>query len=136
MEIVMQPENSNCCGQACVASILGITLEKSIKLFGKRGCTSTKDVVGAFKKMNVPCAKKLVLLKKGVEKSDVCMVVLHAKGTNHTHWVVFLKATKDNGFNRDLYIDPAKGIHCGYQYPQVWETSFLPIDVKIMKGLL
>lgn len=41
---VRQPEESNLCGQACLAMILGTPLSVAIELVGKSGCTRASDL--------------------------------------------------------------------------------------------
>jgi len=131
---VKQPEPSNLCGQSCVAMIAGITLDESIKVFGKRSGTYTKDVITALQKLNISCGDKLIRISKTQKKSDFCMVVVRAKKfKRYDHWVVF----KDG-----QYYDPAIGIandlngdfHDPIAYKLQWyeferhETSYLPIN--------
>jgi len=49
MELVRQPFASNQCGQACVATICGITLEESLMIFRCKGQTRTKQVIAALR---------------------------------------------------------------------------------------
>lgn len=117
---IRQPSGSNLCGQASVAMIAGITLEKSIAVFGKRSCTTTKDVIRALRALGISCGNGLVRLKKGEQKSSVCMVVLHFEGAprSHGHWSVFYDG---------IYYDPASGVGDTYS-KEVRETSYLPIE--------
>lgn len=117
MQYVWQPVDSCLCGQACVAMLAGITLEKSIALFGSRASTSTKQVVAALNQLGIPNAGQLTRLKKGIEKPQTCMVVLHFEGSNDTHWTLW-----HNGF----FWDPAAGVFRAYS-DAVRQTSFLPI---------
>ncbi len=43
-----QPSGSKLCGQVCLALILGISLDESIKLVGHRHGTSTKELTKHF----------------------------------------------------------------------------------------
>lgn len=130
MKVVMQPHPSSCCGQACVATIANKTLEESIAVFGKASGTSTSDMVDALKKFNIPCASAIVRISKRNQKSDVCIVRLHFKDAKHTHWVVFVRKTDENGLPHDIYLDPSWGVMQGYHAEYVRETSFLPVYVK------
>jgi len=135
MIFVKQPHPSNCCGQACVAMLAGISLEESISVFGKRGGTSTKDVVFALRKLNIPCDDKLTRINKH-PKSDICIVVFRSKSDKRfSHWTVF---------NKGFYYNPAMGIGTSINEPhnnpftdewfayeiEVHETSFLPIYLE------
>lgn len=118
MRYVRQPEGSSLCGQACVAMLAGISLEESIAIFGSRGSTTTKQVVAVLDKLGIPNAGILTRLKKGVEKTPTCLVVLHFKGENHTHWTIW---------HRGVFWDPAVGVFGGYNAEYVRQTSFLPV---------
>lgn len=57
---VYQPVNSKLCGQACIATLLGITLEQACLLVGHERATSTKRIAETLTKvLNYPFAKKL-----------------------------------------------------------------------------
>lgn len=118
MNLVLQPEGSWLCGQACVAMVAGITLEQSIFTFGKRSGTSTKDVVNALKKLGIKCGEKLLLAKSN-DRPRFCMCVLHFKNAKSTHWTIW---------NEEYFIDPAIGYVYDYS-DDIWITSYLPIYV-------
>jgi len=69
MKLVRQPEGSSLCGQACVATIAGVSLEESIRAFdGTRGGTRTKQVINALRKFGIACGDKLLrITKKRIE---------------------------------------------------------------------
>lgn len=116
MTFMLQPEGSSLCGQTCVAMVADIPLEQSVSVFGKRGCTTTKDVVNALRKIGFNCGDKL-LLSKTNKKPDFCMCVLHYESLNQTHWSVW---------DGQQYVDPAYGILP--DYPEGFRvTSYLPI---------
>jgi len=133
IEFVKQPLESSLCGQACVAMIAGISLEKSIAIFGKRSSTTTKDVAVALRKIGFECADKVTRITKINEKPPLCMVVVRSKDNrNHNHWVAW---------NGKHYFDPALGIcerlngaywnpidNTAHEYTmEVHETSFLQV---------
>lgn len=109
-------KHCNTCGQTCVAMIADVSYEESVAAFGKKSCTSAKDLIGALRKFGISCADGLTRIKKQ-PKTDFCIVLLHFGKEKYTHWVVY----KDG-----LYYDPAESIGIGYREP-VYETSFLPI---------
>ena len=45
---VFQGDDTRLCGQACVASVLGITLDAAIRLMGCKGRTTAKDLAEAL----------------------------------------------------------------------------------------
>ena len=49
MRLVRQPEDSSLCGQACVATLAGITLDESIEIFGTKGKTYGTHLVAALR---------------------------------------------------------------------------------------
>jgi len=118
MKLVRQPEGSSLCGQACVATIAGVSLEESIRAFdGTRGGTRTKQVINAFRKFGIACGDKLLRITKKQNKTSTCIVTLHFDGCKGKHWVVY---------HEGRYLDPDVGIVT--KYPSyVRETSFLPV---------
>lgn len=119
MELIMQPPGSWLCGQTCVAMIAGITLEQSIRIFGKRSGTTTKQVIRALRETGIECGDILIRARNH-ERPAFCMAVVHFRGERYTHWTIW-----KNG----RYYDPAIGIID--EYPEdAWVTSYLPIYDK------
>lgn len=116
MNLILQPEGSYLCGQTCVAMIAGVTLEKSIAIFGKRSGTSTKDVVRALRALGVDCGDGLILARTH-KRPPLCMAVLHFDGIWQTHWTIW---------NGDHFVDPSIGLVAEYG-EGVRVTSYLPI---------
>ena len=121
MYLVRQSEGSSLCGQACVATIAGVSLEESIRAFGgTKGGTRTKQVISALRKLGIKCGDSLVRLAKKSSKPPVCIVRLHFDGYKFTHWTVY---------NKGLYLDPDFGTL--KEYPSgVRETSYLPVYLE------
>jgi hypothetical protein len=120
MKLLRQPEDSSLCGQTCVAMLAGVSLEESIKVFDTKGGTKTKQVLATLKHFGVKCGD-LTRLKNGVKKSPICIVKLHFKDCDDTHWTVY---------NCGIYYDPDLGVVAGYPKEWVRETSFLPIELE------
>lgn len=59
MKLILQPEGSALCGQACVAMAAGVSLERAIDAVGHEGGTGTKEVVEALRDLGVCCADRL-----------------------------------------------------------------------------
>lgn len=97
--------------------IAGISLDESIRIFGKRSGTSTKDVIQALRAAGVDCDDGVCRLRRGETLPDFCMAVVHVVGANRTHWTIW----------RDgLFYDPDLGIYD--EYPPVGRiTSYLTI---------
>ncbi len=121
MKLIYQPEGSSLCGQACVAMLANVSLEKSVATFGKRGGTTTKEVVAALKALGVRCGNELLRTKNNA-MTPVCIVKLHFDWDKiHTHWTIY---------NRGIFYDPAIGMTEKYQ-EGVRPTSFLPIFEEV-----
>jgi len=117
INLVMQPYGSSLCGQACVATIAGITLEESVEAFGgTKAGTRTKQVVEALRKLGINCGDRLIRIKDG-NKPDCCIVKQYFDNCDWTHWVVYY-----NG----CYFDPGIGVYKKY-VEGMRETSYLPI---------
>lgn len=121
-----QPKGSNICGQACIAMLANISLEESIKIFGTRGKTSTKDIINALNKLDILCSQKLIRIRKNESKSNLCIVTNYTviNGKKYKHWVIYYK---------NKYYDPAIGVFScdSYQQFNKVETSYLPIFIHI-----
>lgn len=93
---IQQPAGSNLCGQACVAILLDIGLNQSIKLFGTRGGTKTRLLCRALgiKHRRLKVIKNLDKLPN---ETIICKVTWNHKGS---HWIIVDKS-------RNLVIDPS-----------------------------
>lgn len=79
---IRQPKGSNVCGQCCVASILGATLQSTIAKMKKRGRTKAKDLVNA---LNLDRDARRI---RGIPRPPCILSVKRDKSGNW-HWVVF-----------------------------------------------
>lgn len=118
IDLVRQPNNSNLCGQACVAMIAGISLSESIMLFNSRGETFTRQLYNALRKRGISCSDKAVRIKNN-NKPKLCIVLIHYAGCKDTHWCVW---------NNNKYYDPAYGIRKKLTKGER-ETSFIKINI-------
>jgi|SRR6185503_13829697 len=82
LQWIQQPQKTKLCGQIAVAVIANITLEKSIELFGKRGCTRTKDVIQVLRRLGLDCSNRL--LRKQITFGIAKLSYKNSK----SHWVV------------------------------------------------
>ena len=120
MKLVRQPEGSSLCGQACVATIAGVSLEESIQAFCTRGGTHTWQLVKALRKLGLKCGDKPIRLTNRRQKPSTCIVRLHFDGYKFTHWTVY---------HDGVYLDPDLGVLT--EYPEgVRETSYLPVYLE------
>jgi hypothetical protein len=58
IELILQPPGSSLCGQACVAMAVGISLEESVKVFGHRHTTRTKEVARVLNALGIQCPSR------------------------------------------------------------------------------
>jgi hypothetical protein len=105
MKLVKQPPKSNCCGQACVATVAGISLEDSIEKFRKRGKTRAADVRDALKKCGFsPLGQAVRMCKSSAWISmlwESATLIVKFKEGKCGHWVVRHKGK---------FYDPASGV--------------------------
>jgi len=81
---IKQPVKTNICGQIAVAIIADISLEQSIQAIGRKGCTTTKQVVNALKKLGYECPGRL----KRKPKPEFGIGHLRYPKQYKGHWVV------------------------------------------------
>jgi len=86
MLLIYQPDGSNLCGQACVATVLGITLDEACDLVGKRGLTGTRHIRPALAKKGFRIGPRQTLKDK--QSLRMYMARVRWKGRKHSHWVV------------------------------------------------
>lgn len=125
MKLVRQPPNSNCCGQACIATIAGLTLDESIALCGTKGKTRTRHLVKALKEHGFEPYENATRISKRSSWIDrlwkSATLVVKFKNGKSSHWVVRHKGK---------FYDPASGVH--RDVPRYLEssrsTSFLIVN--------
>lgn len=64
--LIVQPEGSSLCGQACVAMAAGVSLDRAIEAVGhakKRG-TYTREIVAGLRSLGIPSATRCKPLSK------------------------------------------------------------------------
>ena len=111
-DMIKQPPNSSVCGQCCLGTILGISLDQAIALVGhSRGTRLKRDLYPHFN------AASDRLTKGFPEKYSLCKV--HFTGFNGTHWVLY---------NHFKVYDPNIGWWVPFEY---WEEAFLPVVPRI-----
>lgn len=98
MKLVRQPTGSNQCGQACVATLCGLTLDEAIALMGTKGKTRTKQLVEALLAKSVICGCRL---KRGFPPDDQTAILKFKHSDGQGHWVVWHKGK---------YYDPQAGV--------------------------
>lgn len=102
MKLIRQPSNSNCCGQACVATVCGVSLERAIEVFGTKGKTNTKKVHDAlFKLHHCRPHRYLTRIRNGQIDNWVRTAIVKFKAGKLSHWVVW---------HEGKYYDPGAGV--------------------------
>ena len=88
-EHIKQDKPTNC-GQTCVAMLLGLTIQQSERLFGKKGCTTTKEVKKALEIFGCKVADKLKRCNNWTAKfPPLCIIKMSFLDSGRSHWVVF-----------------------------------------------
>jgi hypothetical protein len=94
--LIIAPEGSNACGQACVAMAAGVSLDRAIDVVGKRkkSGTRTKDVVDALYALGVKTdSRARRLSKKRPVLPQRCLVSICTKKVNGEyklgHWMLY-----------------------------------------------
>ena len=101
-----QPENSNLCGQTCVAMLAGISLKEAIAAVGKSGRTYGPDLYKALKKYRIRISKKSIRTSKNYSIPENCIARFRKKDCAESHWGLIIKS---------FVYDPVKG-GSGYEY--------------------
>jgi hypothetical protein len=83
---IPQPSKSKLCGQIAVAVIAEITVEESIKVVGKKGCTTTKQLAAAFRKLGYQCPNRCRPFKLPLPELAVAQM-RHPARKSGWHWV-------------------------------------------------
>ena len=97
MKYVAQPQNSNICGQCCIAMISGYGLDDVLMLMGSKR-TKTRDLRWALLFFGIDCGRRL---KRGSPGSGTAILkFIHPD--KKSHWVLW----KDGKF-----YDPAAGVY-------------------------
>lgn len=121
MKLVMQPDGSSLCGQSCVAMLAGVSLDESIKAFGTRGGTRTKQLAAALASFGIKACDHLTRIKLDTVLPEMCIVkmVWRSKaGKPRGHWMVH--------YHGDYYC-PSNGV-LEYWLPEWGKiTSFLEV---------
>ena len=106
------------CGQVAVSVIANCSIEKAIKVIGRKSYTTTKHLAKGLRKLGFKCPLRLQRLKK---RPKLAIAKL-TKGTHRNwHWVVIYK---------DKIFDGNYGNRFGnVKWKRGWRlTSYLPIE--------
>lgn len=119
--VVYQPDPSNLCGAACVATVLRTTLDEACKLIGKRGLTGARDLRQALAKRGVTMGPRLSPKDNPDEALVLCRVHWPPVGVRRTHWVLMDR-------NGDI-IDPSWGFN------PPWKPGTRITSVYVLTGV-
>lgn len=115
MRHLTQPKGSSLCGQTCVAMAAGVTLLRSIEVFGTRGGTRTKQVVAALRAFGFETVGDR-LVRWDDKTAPPRHAILHliwdkpGKKHKHGHWVLNWE-----GIVHDPALD-TPGLYCGGRF--------------------
>jgi hypothetical protein len=110
--MIKQPTNSSVCGQCCLGTILGLSLDQAIKLVGhNRGTRLKKDLYPHIQAISDRLTKGFPV------NYSLCKV--HYAKVKATHWVLYR--------NHKIY-DPNIG---GWVPSEIWEDAFSDIIPRI-----
>ncbi len=97
MKLVRQPPGSELCGQACVATLGGLSLGNVCLMMKTMGETKTKIIRDTLRRLGFTVADRR---KRGFPPDDVT-ALLFWKGEESCHWMVW---------HRKKYYDPIAGV--------------------------
>jgi hypothetical protein len=76
------------CGQACIAMILGVSLDEAVKIVGKRRGTQTKSLVWALRSHGFKCSDRLQRLLDNQPLPRNAILKVKLEGGRNWHWVL------------------------------------------------
>lgn len=124
MKLILQPEGSHLCGQACIAMAAGVSLKRAVESVGHKRGTHTKDVIAALGALGVECSPRLVRIsRKRPNLPARAIVAIHRPAVENErrssiwHWML----TWDGKI-----LDPGGRWPEGYEHWTI--TSFLEIN--------
>lgn len=112
--MIKQPEKSSLCGHCCLAAILNISLEESIKLIGHKHGTTTKELIKYFYSDSVKLQRTL---------SNYALCRVHFGKRKNTHWIIY---------NDGNVYDPLLGEYMSYSK---WISEFLDYEPRITSSV-
>lgn len=128
LNLVYQPHPSSLCGQCCVATAAGVSLEEAIKVFGKSSSTSVADLIAALEHFgfSIP-QRRRQRISKNIALPKRCIVTQGwpvNRGTN-TYYKIHWRLHWDG----HTY-DPIAGIDQPIHPPEARITSYLEIRTQ------
>jgi hypothetical protein len=84
--LILQPPGSYCCGQACLAMLMGWDLADVCKVMGKTGRTRTKEIVHFLDTFGCKCARGRRPLRQLYSFPYSGLYWLRFEGRHLFHW--------------------------------------------------
>jgi hypothetical protein len=113
---IPQLPRRNNCGQIAVAVLTGISVKEATKLIGKKGCTRTKDLVVALRKLGYSCPDQC----RKMARPSLGLAKLHLPKQTGWHWIVVDGSAIYDGVNGD--------VNGFVRWESNWKiTSYLPV---------
>lgn len=88
---IAQVPRTECCGQACIAMILGVTLRDAVMLVGHADGTSTQELAEVLQWFDVSCGDRLSRAFKRGFPADCLVRVSTHRFSRASHWIVRLR---------------------------------------------
>ena len=121
MKVVLQEPESKVCGQACLAMILGVTLDEACELVGHRKGTKTRELVAVLRAQGKPCGPRLIPFRRWGLHPHFRGLAKLSRGSGNWHWVVIWD---------DVVYDPLQGASSLSDFEQS-----LPEGQRLTSGL-
>lgn len=91
MRLILQPPNSNKCGQTSLAMLMDCTVDEACALVGKTGKTRSRDLIPVLRSKGFTTGDRCVRFRGFDALPDVA--VLHAVHPCWRHWMVWNEAS-------------------------------------------
>jgi hypothetical protein len=91
MNLIQQPTGSKQCGQACVAMLCGVSIERAVGLVGKKFSTKTKELARACRKLGYHCDSRLSVIGQNYNwllAQENMLVKITWDHASSWHWIV------------------------------------------------
>ena len=91
MRHIRQPEDSNLCGQACLAMLGNMTLYEAVEFLGTKGSTTTRMMVEALRALDFKCDNKLKRTSNdgALPPFSMCLVNVGFDEPRGSHWIIW-----------------------------------------------
>ena len=122
---LMQPKDSNQCGQVIIAMLGNISIQEAIKIMDTAGLTRTKHLIDALKILGLKVgSEKLLRIPRCWIKPKLCIVHIGFGDRWKKHWTLW------NGYEGFFY-DPAHESKLKeYFYNNGWTRMLTYLEIK------